>query len=170
VQRLHDELLVQATLDPLTLLLNRRGLAQAYGLWGDRDKTAEAALLLLDINEFKGINDQHGHAEGDRCLVRLAETLRTIAQSGDLVSRVGGDEFVVLLSGPEEQVTQQIKALEGHLAKDQQGTLGFTVSFGSTRVVAGEDLAKAMNRADQGMYRDKARGMDVQQPRRNNDA
>ncbi|UQN06310.1 GGDEF domain-containing protein [Deinococcus sp. QL22] len=168
MQHLHDELLVHATLDPLTMLLNRRGLAQAYDVWGDRDKAASAVLLMLDINEFKAINDRHGHAEGDRCLVQLAETLRTIAQPGDLASRVGGDEFALLLTGPEEQRIQQIKALEVHLAKDQQGTLGFTVSFGSTEVVAGEDLAKAMNRADQGMYRAKARGMHVQQPRQTN--
>ncbi|WP_157451787.1 GGDEF domain-containing protein [Deinococcus aquatilis] len=163
MQHLYDELLVQTTLDPLTTLLNRRGLSQAYEVW--QGQAADAALLLLDINEFKGINDQHGHAEGDRCLVRLAGTLRTIAQPGDLVSRVGGDEFVLLLIGAEEQVVAQIKGLEGLLAKGQQGVLGFTVSLGKTRVRAGEDLAQAMNRADQGMYSAKARGMHVQHPR-----
>ncbi|UQN08616.1 GGDEF domain-containing protein [Deinococcus sp. QL22] len=168
MRRLHHELFLQATLDPLTILLNRRGLSQAYELWQDQAADAVAVLLLLDIDEFKAINDRHGHVEGDRCLVQLAGTLRTIAQPGDLASRVGGDEFALLLTGPEEQRIQQIKALEVHLAKDQQGTLGFTVSFGSTEVVAGEDLAKAMNRADQGMYRAKARGMHVQQPRQTN--
>ncbi|UQN05487.1 GGDEF domain-containing protein [Deinococcus sp. QL22] len=168
MQRLHHELLVQATLDPLTILLNRRGLTQAYDLWGNRAKPAEAVLLLLDINEFKGINDRYGHAEGDRCLMQLADTLRTIATPRDLISRVGGDEFVLLLTGQQEQVLEQLTALEVHLAKDKQGVLGFTVSLGSTQVTAREDLTKAMNRADQGMYRDKARGMHVQQPRKAN--
>ncbi|WP_157451850.1 GGDEF domain-containing protein [Deinococcus aquatilis] len=166
MQRLHHELLVQATLDPLTTLLNRRGLSQAYEVC--QDQAANAVLVLLDVNEFKSINDQHGHAEGDRCLVRLAGTLRTIAQPGDLVSRVGGDEFVLLLTGSEWQIAEQLEGLEVQLAGGQQGTLGFTVSFGVTRIGAGEDLARAMNRADQAMYSGKARGIHVQQPGKTN--
>lgn len=152
MRQLHDRLEMQATQDPLTALLNRRGLEQAFETWSGRPEAGVAALLLMDINGFKGINDQQGHATGDECLVRLAQALRESTRSGDVLSRIGGDEFVILFSGDSLQVEGALKAFPARLA---EFPLGYTVSVGEARVRPGEELASVMARADVAMYRQK---------------
>jgi len=117
-----------ATLDDLTLLSNRRGfeaLAQhALNVCKRMDKPA--SLLFFDLNDFKLINDTHGHAEGDRALKTFAEVLRTALRESDVIGRLGGDEFVALLtdSGSMEtlEVTQRLtKLLDERNAEAQRG-------------------------------------------------
>ena len=89
-----------AHVDPLTQLANRRLLLSHLGkVAADvaRHKVY-GALLLLDLDGFKPINDTHGHDIGDALLVEIAKRLKSITRSGDIVCRLGGDEFVVLIS------------------------------------------------------------------------
>ena len=99
IERLVGELRLAASTDPLTGLLNRRALGErvAHELARAR-RTGEAfAAMLIDVDEFKEINDTRGHEAGDAALVALADLLRTELREIDTVARIGGDEFAVLL-------------------------------------------------------------------------
>jgi diguanylate cyclase (GGDEF)-like protein len=88
-----------AARDPLTALYNRRALeVRAPRLLEDISSDRPGALLLIDIDNFKLVNDLHGHTAGDRLLVSLSEMIRTVLPDGALAARLGGDEFVILLS------------------------------------------------------------------------
>ena len=96
-----------ATMDELTLLSNRRGfiaLAQ-HALNVCKRQNKSAALLFFDLNKFKHINDQFGHAEGDRALCAFSTALRSIFRDSDVIGRLGGDEFVVLLTDSEGEAS-----------------------------------------------------------------
>lgn len=150
MHQLHEELLALATHDPLTGLLNRRGLEEAYAGWGVRAQ-GPGTLLVLDIDHFKALNDAQGHAAGDRSLQRLAAALREVSAPGDIVGRLGGDEFMLLLTGPGDVVMGQLAQLR---AWEQGATsgLGFSLSCGATPVVAQDTLAVALDQADLAMY------------------
>jgi diguanylate cyclase (GGDEF)-like protein len=88
-----------ASRDPLTALYNRRALdVRAPRLLEDVSSASPGALLLIDIDNFKLVNDQYGHTAGDRLLVALSEMIRTLLPDGALAARLGGDEFIILLS------------------------------------------------------------------------
>jgi diguanylate cyclase (GGDEF)-like protein len=88
-----------AARDPLTALYNRRALdVRAPRLLEDVSSANPGALLLIDIDNFKLVNDQYGHTAGDRLLVALSEMIRTLLPDGALAARLGGDEFIILLS------------------------------------------------------------------------
>lgn len=86
-----------ALLDPLTGLANRRHFDDIFGAAAARrSEVSQHALLLLDLNDFKGINDTYGHPVGDQILRVVSERLQAVVKTGDLVSRLGGDEFAVV--------------------------------------------------------------------------
>lgn len=87
-----------ALIDELTGLPNRRALEQRFKLYADSEGDQGFSLLTVDLDKFKPINDQWGHAEGDQVLRILAQRMQSCVRQEDLVARVGGDEFVVLLS------------------------------------------------------------------------
>ena len=93
----------QATLDDLTGLLNRRGWTDAVEReWARaRREGHPVSMLLLDLDAFKQVNDTMGHEEGDRVLAETAERMRSQLRAGDVLARVGGDEFVVLMCGAD---------------------------------------------------------------------
>lgn len=93
-----------AARDPLTALYNRRALEVRAGpFFKEVSNVRPAALLLIDIDNFKLVNDLHGHAAGDRLLVALSEMIRTVLPERSLAARLGGDEFVILLSGASRE-------------------------------------------------------------------
>ena len=117
-----------ATMDELTMLSNRRGfvaLAQhALNLCNRQDKPA--SLFFFDLNKFKQINDQFGHAEGDRALTAFSSALRQVFRDSDVVGRLGGDEFVVLLTNADREATDHAlqrlsAALDEMNQKSQRG-------------------------------------------------
>lgn len=148
-----------AATDPLTGLANRSGLAQ-----GAADSLARAdshALMLLDLDRFKQINDMHGHDAGDAVLCAVAQRMLEHIRDGDIAARLGGDEFVILLAGPLTDERLNMLALRLGDAVRQpvvfQGTaLSVGVSIGIARRPRDADtLADLMHCADQAMYQAK---------------
>lgn len=154
---------LRADIDPLTELLNRRGFdrelrrALAYV---DRYQ-ARAALVYLDLDRFKPINDRHGHAVGDVMLQGVAKALAGGVRGSDVVARLGGDEFIVLLWNLDAaQATAKAAALEQAVAETVVEHAGLRLSVGISAGIAmldpAEAPAAAIARADAAMYARKA--------------
>jgi diguanylate cyclase (GGDEF)-like protein len=108
-----DRALREANQDALTHLANRRALDSAMAQLPARLSTQAHALILIDMDYFKAINDHFGHAAGDEALVALAEVMRLACRTSDLPARLGGDEFAVLVQGNAAaagQLAQRIRA------------------------------------------------------------
>ena len=154
-----------ATRDELTGLINRRAMLDLMALEHRRSLRSGRPLLLaqLDIDHFKPINDQHGHAAGDRALQAFAGTVRASLRDTDVLARWGGEEFVLMLTdssadqarGLLERIRQAVQALEiAHSA----GSLQLTVSIGLAQHLPGDTVERTLERADQALYRAKALG------------
>lgn len=145
-----------ADTDPLTGLSNRRSFfaeAKEVVEGGQRP----CALLVLDADHFKDLNDNYGHAVGDAALISIADVLRSSFRSSDLICRVGGEEFAVLLPGISiEQATKMAQRLVDSVA-DSPLTIGnaiitYSVSCGVAGARANEELSEFFKRADDAMY------------------
>ncbi|MBS0419972.1 MAG: diguanylate cyclase [Proteobacteria bacterium] len=157
----------EALRDPLTDLRNRRGFEQsAADLQMQRGNLEHIALLMIDIDHFKAVNDTHGHVLGDKVLRAVAHVLKSNIKGRDVAARVGGEEFAVLL--PDTSVAgavslaRQICALVSHGRIKRaagEGTIGqVTLSIGVAVAGAGESLETLMERADGALYEAKRTG------------
>lgn len=156
---------VLAETDPLTRLLNRRTMYEYLRPVSDRaDDSMQASLFLLDVDDFKEINDRYGHAVGDKVLVRVAETLGKTTRASDRIARWGGEEFLVLLEGrsPSEAlaVAQRVRDAIAHIEVpfDDDQSIQPTVSIGVTQIPPGTDNEESIRRADAAMYQAKLQG------------
>jgi len=165
-----------ASTDPLTRALNRRGFESAVSRLREirhlKDKSWLFGLIVLDLDYFKQTNDTYGHSVGDRLLEKVAQVLRQALRDDDLVVRLGGEEFAVLLPSATAAVTKRIaerlasmiREIEVAVDKDGSTVAKITASFGAT--VGGEgrqkfvELADAMRVADRAMYEAKEAGRD----------
>jgi diguanylate cyclase (GGDEF)-like protein len=162
VQRLSEvnhELAHAAEHDVLTGLGNRVRLAQIAGAGA---LESGRALVLVDLDGFKAINDTFGHAAGDRVLRAVADRLRDAVRAQDLVVRLGGDEFAALLSTADERVSRAVAcrfhdALEEPLEIDGR-TIFVRASVGIAVAAANESLAALLPHADAAMYQAKRSG------------
>ncbi len=162
-QRLQQRLDRLANEDALTGVLNRRAfLAQALDLLASRPTGQGGALLVLDLDHFKQLNDRHGHAAGDAVLRGFARTVAAQLRTEDLFARVGGEEFWLLLPGVDRagaaQVAERLRAAvaaQKFAAGSQH--LQATVSVGVSAVELG-DIAGALAAADRALYAAKAQG------------
>lgn len=166
--KLHQELdrvSEQARHDPLTGALNRKGLDEAVEkeLSTMRRKEQPLCVALLDIDNFKKLNDSMGHDTGDQALKHLATVARECMRPQDTLARYGGEEFVILL--PDTALENGIEAmtrLQRELTKRffLAGTEKILITFsaGVAQVAEGESASDAMKRADQGMYLAKRSG------------
>lgn len=149
-------------LDPLTGAYNRAGveesLASAFVEWKQQRKPL--SVLLLDVDHFKRINDQHGHAVGDRVLQELTALVTGNIRSDDYFARWGGEEFIVVSANTEQprarEMAEKLRKLVA--ASRLAGGLEVTVSIGVAQIREGESLEELFNRADQALYRAKADG------------
>ena len=155
--------------DPLTGVLNRRGFQDGAtrAIVNGRRHRLSIAVVLADIDHFKSINDRFGHTAGDRTLHFICGQLADGLRAGDLVGRVGGEEFALLLfDSSAEQAAEAMERIRAGIAAgySQDGApVPVTVSFGVASVRLGpgaaeELLVEAMNRADRALYRSKLEG------------
>ena len=149
--------------DPLTQLLNRRGFAEAsrQHLALAQRTFAPFTLLVLDLDEFKVINDTLGHDTGDAALVEMTDVLRDLARDSDIVGRLGGDEFAVLLTGTGDRNVATFRArLEAALAArnstaDRAYALKASVGSATWLPEYPASMATLHRLADEAMYADK---------------
>lgn len=158
-----DVVQVLADHDPLTHALNRRAWNERASALLEATPTRPIALLFLDLDHFKLLNDRHGHNTGDRALVAVATTLGAELRPGDLFGRYGGEEFVALLDGigAEEamqvatRLCRRVHRLEIPVRDEEQL---LSISIGVAMRQRGDHLEALVERADQAMYRAKLHG------------
>jgi diguanylate cyclase (GGDEF)-like protein len=168
LEEANKELSRLASTDPLTGLPNKRSLESALKrdlARADRDKTW-LSLLVVDVDHFKKVNDQHGHAVGDQVLQGVAKALTRHLRAGDLAGRYGGEEFLLILPGSNmigaRIAAERIrKALELMVVQTDQGPLSVTASFGGASI-CGPGCAAVrdalFNQADSALYEAKRTG------------
>ncbi|KAE9657823.1 GGDEF domain-containing protein [Pseudomonas sp. PB105] len=156
-----------AARDPLTALYNRRALdLRAPRLLAQVSPTQPGALLLIDIDNFKGVNDLHGHTAGDRLLIALSEMIRAVVPQGALAARLGGDEFVILLNpASAEQIVELGSNLRGQFqqlaAQSFSTPQPVTLSIGANLFdQPPESLAALIEQGDSTLYESKRGGRD----------
>lgn len=157
---LNLELQHLAITDQLTGLKNRRYLeGHLDKLLSKASNGQEFALLVLDIDHFKQVNDTYGHVVGDAVLQELARRLEAEVGAGDIVVRLGGEEFVVIMPGAGAEEGQVLgNALCSRLASAVWEHVPITVSIGVTAYVTGDKVESLLSRADGFLYKAKANG------------
>lgn len=168
VNRLACELTAASTqvmTDHLTSLLNRRGLERSFDELAGRCRTERRplSLALLDVDDFKRLNDAFGHRAGDDALRHLGRLLHARVRPVDLSARYGGEEFVILMPDlVEEQAADEVRAVQRALTSEvflhHSQQVFITFSAGVARVRDGEPLQDAVARADDAMYEAKRSG------------
>jgi diguanylate cyclase (GGDEF)-like protein len=155
----------EAVLDPLTGLLNRAALLARFDEFeqlAGHGEHASLGMLVADLDHFKQVNDEHGHPAGDAVLQDIAYALRKALRAFDLVYRIGGEEFVVLLPGADLEHTLEVaERLRAAVAEHRSGDIAVTMSVGAAaargRAVRFSDLYSA---ADAALYEAKRSGRD----------
>lgn len=145
--------------DPVTGVWNRHHGTDrlvAETMQADRDR----CVLMIDIDDFKSINDNFGHQAGDQVLVELARRLGEAVRSNDMVVRWGGEEFVVLLGDcPLDNALTRAEEVRNQIADKPFPVVGaVTVSIGAAQLTAGEEAASWLGRADETLYQAKRSG------------
>ncbi len=161
-EKLSRELRTCADTDPLTGLYNRRAFLLLAGqlIKSAIRRQESMALLVLDIDHFKRINDRYGHAVGDGIIANLAQIMRKTLRQSDVACRYGGEEFVILLPDCDKTMAVQVaERLRQAVERAAPGIVFYTVSIGVAAAV-GEQirLEELINRADLAMYRAKDMG------------
>ncbi len=168
VEQLHDELAYLAGTDPLTGLANRRSFLEQ----GERERARATrsrrsfALLMIDVDRFKSINDTHGHDAGDAILKGLVESAAGCLRPSDTLARYGGDEFCALLPDADglmaAKVAERIRcAVRDRTMPWRETAISMTVSIGIAEWRPGAgDLAQLVSLADEALYRAKENGRD----------
>jgi diguanylate cyclase (GGDEF)-like protein len=157
--------------DDLTGTFNRRFIYEELGrhVQLKRRHNQTASLILLDLDHFKMVNDSMGHEVGDKVLAEVSTVLKRIARAGDLVARIGGEEFLVLLPmtnlesaiAGAERLRREIAAMEIEAVDTK---VGITASFGLSELREMDSVGDWVKRADQAMYLAKIAGRNCIEP------
>lgn len=156
-----------ATADVLTGIYNRRGFDDAAerAIRNAQRQRQSLSVVVADIDNFKAINDRYGHNVGDRALCHFASRLERLVRRGDLIGRIGGEEFALLLvNTPAQNAVEVVERIRRDIAAMPVGgpdRIAITASFGVTGLRPGDiSLAPLLARADRALYRSKLDGRD----------
>jgi diguanylate cyclase len=160
-----NDTITQLTLDPLTKVTNRKGLMEDLNLLIDAGefKSLPIVLLMIDADDFKKINDRHGHIAGDKVLYFFAQSIKSVIRKGDKVYRFGGEEFSVVLNRCDrEKALSVANKIRSKIEQSQLiysgNSIKMTVSIGATLHHAGDRYEDFLARADEALYRAKNEG------------
>jgi len=161
----HDLLAKQAVTDPMTGLYNRSLLQNSLELAIHQHKRRgiQMSLIMLDVDHFKSINDDLGHAKGDQVIVSLGKLLKESFRATDKVFRVGGEEFLILVHGSDEKKAHDIAeklrmdTRERSLIPEQR----ITISLGVSGIQKSQDWSQWMKHCDNNLYRAKSAGRNI---------
>lgn len=152
-----QELEIIAHSDPLTGIFNRRGIRSAIeSAMSEREDEKTFSLIMLDVDHFKHINDEHGHSYGDDVLCDLVTIVNQELRSNDVLARWGGEEFMILC--PETSLEKATTLAEQLRTKIAGGNFGYTCSLGISEATPNEDFSSALERADLALYQAKRNG------------
>lgn len=161
----HRRLAEKARHDDMTGMLNRESF---FGvLERSRRKTDSGALLIIDADHFKSINDRFGHLAGDEALLQIVAALRGGVRSGDVLGRIGGEEFAAFLVGANaqeaarvaERIRQEVEMIRFRVEGER--IIPLTVSIGGTICTPGASVSELMRAADRRLYAAKNRGRNL---------
>ncbi len=148
--------------DKLTGLWNRYRIEEYLQVDLDRFQRSGKifSVFMLDLDDFKKVNDSYGHLEGDRILIEFSKILQENTRAGDLVGRWGGEEFIIIATGADqansiELANKLVKLTANH---DFQLNTSVTISIGLTLCKPGDDIKSIIRRADKGLYQAKSKG------------
>ncbi|MBU1658914.1 GGDEF domain-containing protein [bacterium] len=154
----------ESNLDSLTKVFNRRALtAYLSDICSNQNITHELHLLILDIDDFKIINDKYGHIAGDKILIFIANILRKTLRDGDKIFRYGGEEFIIVLNRIDNFRCKSITTRLLHLVSDNKliykgENLNVTMSIGTTKFIKNDTPDSLVARADKALYLAKKNG------------
>lgn len=168
IEKLKEELhqaKTEANIDFLTTLYNRRRFERALldMIKDYKERGYPFSIILLDIDDFKTINDKYGHPIGDLVLKEVANVLKNYLRANSVSARIGGEEFAVLLPGVEIEDAVKIaerlrQIIENRHIRTNGSFIRFTASFGVTQVKDGDTLNSIIERADRALYKAKQMG------------
>jgi diguanylate cyclase (GGDEF)-like protein len=157
VEASHNALHKNSRIDPLTVLLNRAALQEeAQHLFEEAKRLNEKLMVVFaDLDRFKSVNDNHGHAEGDRVLCSIARIIQSSIRDQDIAARYGGDEFVLLLYGIEpdaaKSVCDRIQTRLEEWVSRQDYDVGISMGLGQA-IKHGHDLDEILDKVDEALY------------------
>jgi diguanylate cyclase (GGDEF)-like protein len=161
----NDELFDLANLDPLTGIYNRRALIERFSFLARKARRTNqtGAFLVIDVDNFKSINDKYGHDVGDQVLIHLAATLRALSGTESCFARLGGEEFAAARFGVTNEsalaFAESIRlGIQNTPLKTSANEISFTVSIGYCLVGENETLNSVMRNADTALYTAKRTG------------
>ena len=151
--------------DALTGVLNRAGMMRRleHAIGDSRHARVPLAVLVQDLDHFKRINDTHGHAIGDACLIAVTDAIREEMQADQKLGRIGGEEFLLLMPGYSRRhardLAERIRELvEVACARVRKAQVGLTLSIGVVECGNGDGAGSLLQRADEAMYQAKHEG------------
>ncbi|MGI9353375.1 MAG: diguanylate cyclase [Rhizobiaceae bacterium] len=158
---------IKSDMDVLSNLYNRRGFEEAAVLQVNKasDSGLPVALIVADLDQFKQINDRFGHGIGDRVIRNFATILKTACRPIDIIGRIGGEEFCILLPAATQEMGALVAdgirtSIAGFIHKGDESSLQLTASFGVAELRPGETYLSLFRRADGALYRAKEQGRD----------
>lgn len=161
LERLHRRLEAKARSDSMTGLLNREAFYET--LEAARGRTNRGAVLIVDADHFKILNDTHGHIAGDEALVAIASAINRAVRFGDAVARIGGEEFAVFIPaaghGEAQTIAERVRTEVERIVFTAGGkAVPLSVSVGGARCPPDADVTEIMRAADRRLYEAKGRG------------
>ncbi|HEY5715541.1 MAG TPA: GGDEF domain-containing protein, partial [Psychromonas sp.] len=166
LEQARDRAELLARTDPLTNMLNRRAFFECGSIEIERSLRYKSSLavMMIDLDRFKSINDNYGHAAGDNTLLSVANTFKAMIRNMDIIGRIGGEEFAIIVPHADLEIaTELAQRLRLGIEKTEIIIDGkpvkITACFGVTRIdVKSESLDEALKRADKALYLAKENG------------